>query len=67
MSKEIARYTFTRPHNLEDALDILMSDAVQLGHPRSSVEFAPGVVMLVEDTLTDGSKVARIVIAQVGN
>jgi hypothetical protein len=65
MSKEITRLTFTRPHNLQDALGILMNDAVQLGHARSTVEFAPGVAMLVEDTLTDGSKVARIVIAQV--
>lgn len=64
MSKEISRVTFSKAYELRNALVDMINDAFRLGHSGHSIEFAPGVAMLVEDTLTDGSKVARIVIAQ---
>lgn len=65
MSEVITEINFMKPHQLATALQTMMEDAHQLGHHRVNIEFAPGVAMLVEDILTDGSKVARIVIAQV--
>jgi len=65
MSKEITRTTFSKAYELRNALETMINDAFHLGHSGHNIEFAPGVIVLVEDTLTDGSKVARIVIAQV--
>lgn len=65
MSIEVTRIAFTTPFDLRNAINKMRMDAERLGHSKETIEFAPGVAMLVEDTLSDGSKVARIVIAQV--
>ena len=66
MSKELTEITtFSNGAELQIALEDAFRAGRMAGHWPINIEIAGGVLQLVEDTLTDGSKVGRIVIVQV--
>lgn len=67
MNEVITQITFSTAPELRDAIANMIKDAFQLGHSGHRIGIRPGVIELVERTLTDGSKVVDIAIAQVGN
>jgi len=63
----ITQLTFSTPFELRNAIDDLRREVVSRGGSKEIINIRPGVIELVERTLTDGSKVYDIAIAQVGN
>lgn len=65
MNETITQITFSDLAELMRAINVISNDAYQLGSRPDTVNIRPGVIELVERTLTDGSKVHDIAIAQV--